>query len=310
MRSRILRVLSVARRYVAAAVSILKTETGDYLLLEDGSRFLLEENYDVPLLLDIYTGAAGAYSLRKLRTAYAGSAIRVRRSSDSAEQDIGFVSGVLDTASLLSFVGAGDGFVTTWYDQSGNARNATQATATEQPKVVSSGVLVQDGSKPAISLDGDDRLQTAAFLGALSHPVSFAVIASGDSTHQEVLFDGRTQRWAMYRRETTVLLTLTTENTAFLSEASASDGSRKLVTGVANTTSSVLRKNGSQIASGNAGTGTLDGLTIGNLRGNPSPILGSYGLAGNLQELIVWNSNQSASIAAIESNINAHYVIY
>jgi hypothetical protein len=43
------------------------------------------------LLLDTYSGAAVAYSLRKLRTAYSGSAIRVRRSSDNAEQDFGFV---------------------------------------------------------------------------------------------------------------------------------------------------------------------------------------------------------------------------
>ena len=59
------------------------------------------------LLLDLYPGAAAAYSLRHLRTAYTGSAIQVRRSSDDTLQDIGFVDGNLDTASLLSFVGSG-----------------------------------------------------------------------------------------------------------------------------------------------------------------------------------------------------------
>jgi len=44
--------------------------------------------------------STGAYSLRKLRSAYTGSAIRVRRSSDSTEQDIGFVNNELDTVSL------------------------------------------------------------------------------------------------------------------------------------------------------------------------------------------------------------------
>jgi hypothetical protein len=57
------------------------------------------------LLLDLYPGAAAAYSLRKLRNAYSGSAIRVRRSSDNAEQDINFVGGDLDTNSMLDFVG-------------------------------------------------------------------------------------------------------------------------------------------------------------------------------------------------------------
>ena len=58
-----------------------------------------------PLLLDLYPNAQVAYSLRKLRTAYTGSAIRVRRSSDNAEQDFGFVGNDLDTASMLDFVG-------------------------------------------------------------------------------------------------------------------------------------------------------------------------------------------------------------
>ena len=58
-------------------------------------------------LLDTYSGAAAAYSLRKLRTAYTGNAIRVRRSSDNTSQDIGFdANGELDTASMLSFVGS------------------------------------------------------------------------------------------------------------------------------------------------------------------------------------------------------------
>ena len=43
----------------------------------------------VQLLLDTNPGASVAYSLRKLSSAYAGSAIRVRRSSDNTEQNIG-----------------------------------------------------------------------------------------------------------------------------------------------------------------------------------------------------------------------------
>lgn len=59
------------------------------------------------LLLDQVTGAAAAYSLRKLRNAYTGSAVRVRRSSDNSEQDIGFSGNDFDTATFSSFVGAG-----------------------------------------------------------------------------------------------------------------------------------------------------------------------------------------------------------
>lgn len=103
-------------------------------------------------ILDTYSGAAAAYSLRKLRTAYSGSAIRVRRSSDNTEQNIGFDgNGNLDESALTSFVGANNGFVTTWYDQSGNARNATQTTASNQPRIVNSGTIETVSGKPSIN---------------------------------------------------------------------------------------------------------------------------------------------------------------
>jgi hypothetical protein len=108
-----------------------------------------------PLLLDVYPNAQGAFSLRKLRTAYTGYAIRVRRSSDNTAQDIGFdANGNLDTAALLSFVGVGgNGYVSIWYDQSGNNDNAAQSTAINQPAIVLNGSVQMNGNKPAIYWD-------------------------------------------------------------------------------------------------------------------------------------------------------------
>ena len=104
----------------------------------------------------ITVAPAQAYSLRLVNDAYSGSAVRVRRSTDNTEQNIGFVGTALDTAALTAFVGAGDGFVTTWYDQSGNARNISQATATAQPKIVAAGSVILSGGKPAVTFDGAD----------------------------------------------------------------------------------------------------------------------------------------------------------
>ena len=112
-------------------------------------------------LLDQYSGAAVAYSLRKLSATYSGSAIRVRRSSDNTEQNIGFDgSGNLDTTSLLSFVGTGNGFVTTWYDQSGNVRNASQSSAANQPKIVNSGSVILENGRPTVSFTTSHTLST------------------------------------------------------------------------------------------------------------------------------------------------------
>ncbi len=74
--------------------------------------------------------------------------MRVRRSSDNAESDIGHLATLgangnymLDTAALLAFTGGGNGFVVTWYDQTGSGANATQSVAASQPTIVTSGVV-------------------------------------------------------------------------------------------------------------------------------------------------------------------------
>jgi hypothetical protein len=54
--------------------------------------------------------ATSAYSTRLLSRSYAGKSLQVQRSSDNSTQDIGFTAnGDLDTASLLTFVGGGNG---------------------------------------------------------------------------------------------------------------------------------------------------------------------------------------------------------
>ncbi len=79
----------------------------------------------------------------------------MRRASDDAELNIGFSSGQLDTSALATHCGSSDGFVVTWYDQSGNSNNATQSTAANQPKIYdgSTGVVTENG-KPAMLSDG------------------------------------------------------------------------------------------------------------------------------------------------------------
>ena len=65
-------------------------------------------------LLDTYTGASAAYSLRNLSSSTT-NVVRARRSSNDDEQD--FTASEVSGGALATFVGAGDGFVTTWYDQ-------------------------------------------------------------------------------------------------------------------------------------------------------------------------------------------------
>lgn len=118
---------------------------------------------------DAVPDITAAYGMRRLRSAYTGSILRIRRSSDNAEQDIGYTAnGDLDTAAIATFVGGGSGYIVNWYDQSGNAYTAAQTTAASQPLYVASG---QNG-KPVARFDGvNDHLLTTnsfAFADGLS----------------------------------------------------------------------------------------------------------------------------------------------
>lgn len=91
------------------------------------------------LLDDVGVDAVAALGFYKLRSAYTGDCIQVRRTSDSATQDIGFVGDEIDTAAIATFCGSSEGRIAIWYDQSGNGFdfNATQnsqaGTAANQP---------------------------------------------------------------------------------------------------------------------------------------------------------------------------------
>jgi len=107
-------------------------------------------------MLNLFPNASLGLSLDKLDKNYTGSAIKVRRSSDNAELDIGFVNNELDTASLLDFVSSGDAFVTIIYDQVGS-NNMTQTTSSLQGQIVSNGSVILKGGKPCIIRSADDK---------------------------------------------------------------------------------------------------------------------------------------------------------
>ncbi len=114
--------------------------------LENTSSFVLDNISKTPTV---------AYSIRKLSKTYHGFCIRVRRSSDNTSLDIGFdINGNLDTATMQSFVGSSNGFVSIWYDQSGNQKNLTQVTQNYQPKIINAGSLITSNGKPFIGFYG------------------------------------------------------------------------------------------------------------------------------------------------------------
>ena len=277
-----------------------------------------------PLLLDLYPNAAAAYSVRKLRAAYTGSAIRVRRSSDNTEQDIGFSSDNLDESALTSFCGAGNGFVTTWYDQSGNGRNATQSTAANQPKIVSSGVVINVNGKASLDYSSSNNIMLSTS-GTLSNSNSLSmttVAKINTSTAYRYAWAIGSTAGSGYAAFVPIL------GSAF-SDWQAEDmgfwgggfvdapriisqglqfinGNQYLNFGVLGTTN-VFNINNSTITTRVNTTANCNYSGIIRL-GNSSGLTESIG--GNLQEVVLWQNDLSANRIGINSNTNTYYAIY
>jgi hypothetical protein len=268
-------------------------------------------------LLDVYGGAAAAYSLRKLRTAYTGAAIRVRESATNTEADIGFNSdGTLNTTALLAHVGANNGFVVTWYDQAGS-NNATQASAAAQPQIVSSGSVILENGKAALQFDGSDDGLHTAYSGISGEDVPFSVFSlvktnTGTGNQTFVSLNNSSN----FNPVTTLLL-LSGQYGYFFRDvitATKSNTSAQLHNQInlnlicEGTTTSIYYNSTKIINSGDTDLLSIprDRISIGTFREfTPTNFLN-----GIIQEAIIYPSDQSTNRAAIESNINAYYNIY
>ena len=258
-------------------------------------------------LLDLYSGAAAAYSLRKLNSTYGGSAIRVRRSSDNTEMNIGFDSdGNLDTYSLSAFVGSGNGFVTTWYDQSGNDRNATQTTAANQPSIVSSGIVINLNNKSSISFNGSQFMSTTQnVVSAGSGGYSVFGLGRPQSTPNCLFYIGipsgnngiglnnnyGTPRHYWFGNDYDSGQTFANTNSIFVASY---DGAKRYTT-INNVTTSA----------NSSGKNTISPtLTIGKLAN------WGQNLVGYESELVIYDSNKESIRTDITNNINTYYSIY
>jgi len=199
-----------------------------------------------------------------------------------------------------------DGFVTTWYDQSKNSNHATQSTFTSQPKIVSAGVLLTDNGKPAIVFDGvDDVLENALSGGDIETPLTIAAVYNKDVASSNYhVFDGDTlDRSSLYVANSAAGTRLY-NNGSGITATSAVTADQVLVYAVSNGASSLINENGNTPVTGTIGTLALDGITIGRA-GQAINYLDS-----KIQEVIVYDSDQSANRRNIETNINNHYNIY
>lgn len=85
-----------------------------------------------------------AYGLWQMRSGQA-TAIRIREDGGDTETDIGFDSfGEVDAATIAAHCGANEGFIVTWYDQTGNGRHWTAEDNAHQWRIYDGSALLTD----------------------------------------------------------------------------------------------------------------------------------------------------------------------
>ena len=274
------------------------------------------------LLLDLYPGAAAAYSLRELRTGVT-SVVRVRRSGDITEAD--FTASQITDGTLTTWVGAGNGgFVRTWYDQSGNSRDATMTVTTQQPQIVSAGVLSVVNSKPGLFFDASNDYLAFAEIDLDAATFSAVSMRTSSNLYQSVFTVGNpSQSYGSISFNVNndsnygpLIVPVRSNSTSHAKGGLLRQNAQRLITGtwdgVSNTALSSFG-----IWDNGAGVSLSSSSAVGIENSTESGIGIAYSLGsrvsywgGAIQEVVIWPANLSASRAAIDANINGHYSIY
>jgi len=251
--------------------------------------------------------------LRRLDKDYSGDAIRVRRASDNTEQDIGFDSyGDLDTKALTTFCFGTDGFVKTWYDQSGNGNDATQTTTTAQPQIYDSvDGVVTINEKPALDFDGSDDAFSANYTDIKNQARFDAYMHYKTSDSRFLMFtqNASSGRFSFAISDTSTSTNLCVDygtpelyvngtNANIVYGTTTRDDLHDIV--VANAASD---PNGAIVVHQDAATTSWTGFVIGNYGG-------LFSFLGQISEIVIYNTDQSSNRTGIEDNINDYYDIY
>ena len=268
-------------------------------------------------LLNEYPNAAAAYSLRLLDNTYTGDAIRVRRASDNTEQDIGFVGEDLNTSALTTFCSGTNGFVKTWYDQSGNARDATQSTAAQQPQIVSSGSVINLNSKPTLQFNNNQILTRASF--NLSQISIFTVINKYTMNNYGGYLRNVTSSgvsFAVLSKDSNAWFSQCVRflNGADQSPYVARSTSKTLPTGqylenwIFNNSIQQFYENNSSVTT-NTGASNWPGVLSFAMGSTSYDGIGANS-KNEIQEMIIYDADQSTNRTGISTNINSIYGIY
>jgi hypothetical protein len=212
------------------------------------------------------------------------------------------------TYASASSVQVGSGYVTTWYDQTGNARNATNVVG-GAPIIINYGGIKRSGTRPTIYFENrtDSNLLSTGY--TVSQPNTIIVVAQNKSTstlgrnifigiggaqgNQRLIAQGTTGFLAIGSGGANAVASTTAIGTILRSYFLTFNGA----------STQLYTNNTSIIGPTSAGNGALTSASIGS-------VTGSNPIQGGISEIIFYGSNQTSNQLGIESNLNSYYTIY
>ena len=242
------------------------------------------------------------------------------------EANIGEVYGI---AGIPAYDNTVNGFVETWYDQSGNGNNASQLTASQQPKIVDTGVLVVDrdgkvalnGKGAKLDLPNDVPMLSADGTYSVFAVVDFDDQRNGNDQYNTIIrFDSKTTGGASSLRKPLIFLnqgngTLSSTGPSYTSGSVdytvAETLSVQLLTNIGNpallTGNHTLYADGVLVSSSDLATSVNTETLLqidSQIFDNQETTVTNF-----LSEVIYYPSDESANRAAIENNIDNYYGI-
>jgi len=259
------------------------------------------------------------HSVRKAVVGYSGYCMEVRRSSDNTTRNIGFVGDDLDIADLASFVGANDGFIRTWYDQTGSGTHLIQTNNLLQPLIRTGGTTYTQNGKPAIYFDTNAKYLNYSSTINIASKYTISAVMNLPSGLRQFGYGG-SNSYLFYNNTSGSSVGhnngITPTFATFTSGFVFSNGSQKLVEVYRNRNTSWVYENGvmyemlgdnNYVAISNTRTRFDTDQTIIQIGGE----LGGQSFSGYLQELNIKTGVVEAdSNIAIQTDINGRFNVY
>jgi len=251
----------------------------------------------------IPTGAEVIYSVRNQSNFVGSYAMEVQRSSDNTTLDIGFVGNDIDEAAMTTFMGAGDLYVSKWYDRSGNGNHATN-TIGNRPRIGSAGVLDKVNGKVAVyHTGGNVRLVFGSSINLGTQHTVFSVI--NQTTNDREFIGGGANTYMCYRGATDTFININ-GSTGTNTGGDFALNNQFILTDFRNGRIYQRYYDGSISFNSFALSGN-NSFTITNLSGESDP---AFNFVGYMQEVIIYANDKLNEKAGIEQNINEYYSIY